>query len=284
MKTTIRLVLILVIIFALFMFYKKYVNIKAENTIRQASVQVTEQYMREGNYDKAFKEIDAYYKYCLASDYAASFGVRGSFALTSLQKIIENFPEGRKKLDQECADLESAIINGNINRYTFDEKYLQSKNPQRKEEIDKEIKIGMLFETLVFFNKARKTEQQTISIFEKLENANPATAQIEWNMMKEIVFREKRYDIASHYIKDLDKTCRQLMASRSKMIKENPILKKDKTFMVQSIKDLLDFGLATNQKTTVKKLVKDLLKQDDINPDHFKQYMNLTTKKQNDAE
>ena len=284
MKTTIRFVLILIIIFALFLIYKKYANNKEENTIRQASFQVAEQYMRNGDYDKAFKEIDAYYKYCLASDYGASLGVRGSFALKSLQKIIENYPEGRKKLDQECVDLESAIKNGNINRYKFDEQYLQSKNPQRKEEIDKEIKIGMLFETLVFFNKARKMEQQTISIFEKLENANSAVAQKEWNMMKEIVFREKRYDIASHYIKDLDKTYRQLMVNRSKMIKENPIFQKDKTFMVQSIKDLLDFGLATNQKTTVKKLVKDLLKQDDINPDHFKQYMNLTTKKQNDAE
>ena len=284
MKTTIRLVLILVIIFALLMIYKKYVNNKEENTIRQASLQVAEQYMRDGDYDKAFKEIDAYYKYCLASDYGASFGARGSFALTSLQKIIENFPEGRKKLDQECVNLESAIINGNINGYKFDEKYLQSKNPQKKEEFDQEIKIGMLFETLVFFNKARKMDQQTISLFEKLESANPSIAQKEWNMMKDIVFREKRYDIASHYIKDLDKACRQLMGNRSKMIKENPIFQKDKTFLVQSIKDLLDFGLATNQKTTVKKLVKDLLKQDDINPDHFKQYMNLTTKKQNDAE
>ena len=91
------------------------------------------------------------------------------------------------------------------------------------------------------------------------------------------MFKEKRYDIVSHYIKDLEKSCRQLMAQRSKALKDNPIMQQNKAlskgFMIERIKDLLDYGLATNQKSTVKKLVKDLLKTGDVDPENFQEYV-----------
>ena len=43
--------------------------------------------------------------------------------------------------------------------------------------------------------------------------------------------------------------------------------------MIERIKDLLDYGLATNQKSTVKKLVKDLLKTGDVDPEDFQEYV-----------
>ena len=67
------------------------------------------------------------------------------------------------------------------------------------------------------------------------------------------------------------------MARRSKALKDNPIMQQNKAlskgFMIERIKDLLDYGLATNQKSTVKKLVKDLLKTGDVDPEDFQEYV-----------
>ena len=278
MKSFLFLFLLCVICAALFLFYKN----KTEETIIKGSNQVAEQYLKDGKYESAFDEINNYYKFCLANDYVASTGVRHSFALTTLQKIIESSPENRKKFDQRCEEIETAIANSKTDRFKFDEQFLKNRNPQGTDEVDKATKISMLLDNLIIFNKARKMDQQTISTFEKIISTNPLIAKDNWNIMSEIVFKEKRYDIASHFITDLDKSCRQLISIRSKAMKENQILKKNKTFMNQQIKDLLDYGLATGQKATVKKIVKDLLKRDDVDPDHFSEYKNLLQNKHAD--
>ncbi len=281
MKTLIKIfVLIVCIVIVWYLFFnnkKENHDGSAEDTNVIPSFNVAKQYTLNKEYGKAYNELERYYKYCIANDYAASLGVRGSFALSLLQEIIENDSESKQKLEKTCLEIESAIASGDISHYKFDEKYIRQRNPEGKGGIDEQTKNAMLFDNLVVFNQARKMDKQTISVFEKMENANPAVAKKCWNRVQDIVFKEKRYDIVSHYIKDLEKTCRQLMARRSKALKDNPIMQQNKAlskgFMIERIKDLLDYGLATNQKSTVKKLVKDLLKTGDVDPENFQEYV-----------
>ena len=281
MKTLIKiLVLIVCVVIVWYLFFntkKEKHDGSAEDANAIPSFSVAQQYARNNEYGKAYRELEKYYEYCIANDYAASLGVRGSFALSLLQEIIENDSESKQKLEKTCLEIESAIASGDISHYKFDEKYIRQRNPEGKGGIDEQTKNAMLFDNLVVFNQARKMDNVTISVFEKMESANPEVAKKCWNRVQDIVFKEKRYDIVSHYIKDLEKSCRHLMAQRSKALKDNPIMQQNKAlskaFMIQNIKDLLDYGLATNQKVTVKKLVKDLLKQGNVNPEDFQEYL-----------
>ena len=246
--------------------------IKAEPSYRQA-----ENYLNNGEYINAYKEIDAYLKYCFAKDYVASTGVREAFALPVLQRLVSSSPESREELERTRLELESAIMDGNTNGFSFDLDFLSRRNPSRKPEVDDEIKMVMLFDYLCLLNKALDKNLQSIKVFEKLMDKNPEVAKKGWNKISPLLFKEKRYDVVSHFITDLDKSCRQIIATRSNAIKSNPILQKNpqKSFMIQDIRELLDYGIATGQEDTVRAILLELLKQEDVNPRSFNKYMPL---------
>ena len=72
-------------------------------------------------------------------------------------------------MEKTCLEIESAIASGDISHYKFDEKYIRQRNPEGKGGIDEQTKNAMLFDNLVVFNQARKMDNVTISVFEKME-------------------------------------------------------------------------------------------------------------------
>ena len=102
MKTLIKiLVLIVCVVIVWYLFFntkKEKHDGSAEDANAIPSFSVAQQYARNNEYGKAYRELEKYYEYCIANDYAASLGVRGSFALSLLQEIIENDSESKQKL------------------------------------------------------------------------------------------------------------------------------------------------------------------------------------------
>jgi len=148
----------------------------AETLDMQQYMRDTEALVKQGEYEKALERTLWFHENALKHE-PGMFGVRLSFAMGDWMELAEKYPPAMKAMhkvrDEKTAKLKSG--KGNFN----------------------------LFMDVNAFNRTLKEEDKTIALFRLLDGKQPDLAKKCWTVAKQIVIKNKDYDLADKYLGNL---------------------------------------------------------------------------------
>ena len=241
---------------------------------RQAHTDIVHQ-----DYPAALEKLVEYYTWTFEHDFTPSAGLRITFGLQFWEELIEAYPPAGEKLREMADTLEQQLRSKNLSEIPFD--YSAWKMMGFPEETKDWFVANALMGDLCGFNKVLGTPERAVEVLRTMEQDNAELAGHCWRNAQDVLFLTESYDLLQQFIPDLSAEFDSLVQRMRLMLQQESTRRPqppgdldDETAAKQDLARnsflefaeiqvgrLLDFGLATGQIETVRRLAEEAVKE-----------------------
>ena len=225
------------------------------------------------DYQTALEKLVEYYTWTFENDFAASAGVRSSFALSHWKSLIEAYPPAADKLREMADQLEDTMRTEEFADVKIDKNYRADLPPEQRDDFI----ARALMREISNFNSVLGTPERGIGLLTDLLRNEPDVAQASWRGAEDILYETRSYELLREFIPDINaeyenvrrqvqNVQRQVQNVQSSRLPKSPGITKEqfeeiqrsstRRFIESRIGRLFDFGVGTDQTNLVQELAR----------------------------
>ena len=221
------------------------------------------------DYQTALEKLVEYYTWTFENDFAASTGVRSSFALSHWKSLIAAYPPAADKLREMADLLEDTMRTEEFADVKIDKNYRSDLPPEQRDDFIAQA----LMREISNFNSVLGTPERGIGLLTALLQNEPDVAQASWRGAEDILYETKSYELLCEFIPDLDAEYENVRRRVQNVLSSPPPqspgiteeqfeeIQRNSTrrFIESRIGRLFDFGVGTDQANLVKELARQAM-------------------------
>ena len=234
------------------------------------------------DYQTALEKLVEYYTWTFENDFAASAGVRSSFALSHWKSLIAAYPPAADKLREMAEQLEETMRTEEFADVKIDKNYRSDLPPEQRDDFI----ARALMREICNFNSVLGTPERGIGLLMDLLQNEPYVAQASWRGAEDILYETRSYELLREFIPDInaeyENVQRQVQNILSSRPPQSPGISKEefeeiqrsstRRFIESRIGRLLDFGVGTDQADLVKVLARRTMDDFPVASDIFERF------------
>ena len=234
------------------------------------------------DYQAALEKLVEYYTWTFENDFAASAGVRSSFALSHWKSLVAAYPPAADKLREMAELLEDTMRTEEFSDVKIDKNYRSELPPEQREDFI----ARALMREICNFNSVLGTPERGVGLLADLLRNEPDVAQASWRGAEDILYETRSYKLLQEFIPDInaeyDSVQKQVQNVLSKRPPRSPVMSKEqyeelqrsgaRSFIESRIGRLLDFGAGTDQANLVQELARRAIDDFPVASDIFEKY------------